>query len=346
MDRIEECTVAIVGAGPIGLETAIELKAKGHEPVVIDGGAIGQQIVDFPPMTRWFSSAERLGIAGLPFVTSASEKGTREEYLAYLRTAVAYFGIDVRTFQRVHDIEREAADRFLIRTSALSGSSHAFRASKLVLATGGTARARTLGVPGEALPHVGVRFSEPHRYYGRRLVIVGGKNSACDAAVFAQRCGAHVTLICRGESIHPRVKYWIRPELEAMISSGQIRALFESQVVAIDSSEVSVRVGGNADLLKVEADDVFLAIGFESDGSLFEMVGAELEGEAGSVVHDSKTMETTQEGVYVAGTAVAGTQARFKVYIENSHIHARRIAAALSGHEPPGEPEYPLLPES
>ena len=219
MDPIEECTVVIVGAGPIGLETAIELKARGHEPVVVDGGAIGQQIVDFPPLTRWFSSAERLGIAGLPFVTSASEKGTREEYLAYLRTAVAYFGIDVRTFQRVHDIERKMDDRFVIQTTALSGSTHAFGAPKLVLATGGTARARSLGIPGEELPHVRVRFSEPHRYYGRRLVIVGGKNSACDAAVFAQRCGAHVTLVCRGESIHPRVKYWIRPVLEAMITS-------------------------------------------------------------------------------------------------------------------------------
>ncbi len=346
MDPFEECAVIVVGAGPIGLETAIELKARGHEPVVLDGGAIGQQIVDFPPMTRWFSSAERLGIAGLPFVTSASEKGTREEYLAYLRTAVAYFGIDVRTFQHVHDIERETDDRFVIRTSALSGSSHAFRTSRLVLATGGTARARTLGVPGEQLPHVRAHFSEPHRYYGRRLVIVGGKNSACDAAVFAQRCGADVTLVCRGKTIHPRVKYWIRPELEAMITSGQVRALYESQVVGIDPSKVTVRVGQTADLLDVEADDVFLAIGFESDGSLFEMVGAELEGESGSVTHDPKTMETTQGGVYVAGTAVAGTQARFKVYIENSHIHARRIAAALSGQEPPDEPEYPLLPES
>ena len=76
------------------------------------------------------------------------------------------------------------------------------------------------------------------------------------------------------------------------------------------------------------------------------MVGAEIEGEAGSVLHDPSTMATSVEGVYVAGTAVAGTQARFRVYIENSHIHARRIAAALSGGPPPDEPDYPLLPES
>jgi len=346
VDSVEDFEVVIVGAGPIGLETAIELKAAGREPVVLDGGAIGQQIVDFPPMTRWFSSAERLGIGGLPFVTPASEKGTREEYLAYLRSAVAYFDIDVRTFQHVERIDTDESPRFALRARGLSGIVTSYRTSTLVLATGGTARPRVLGIPGEDLPHVHTKFSEPHRYYGRRLVVVGGKNSACDAAVFAQRCGAQVTMICRGETIHPRVKYWIKPELEAMIQSGQIRALFESEVVDIDPRAVNVRVRGESGLMKIPADDVLLAIGFQSDGSLFNMVGARVEGEAGAIVHDPSTMSTSVPGVYVAGTAVAGTQARFRVYIENSHIHARRIAAAVTGGPPPDEPVYPLLPES
>ena len=346
VEQIETCGVIIIGAGPIGLETAIELKARGHRPVVLDAGAIGQQIVDFPPMTRWFSSADRLGIGGLPFVTSASEKGTREEYLAYLRMAVEFFDLDVRTFQRVQDIQRSGDGRFTISSVTLSGLSRLFRAEALVLATGGTARSRRLGVPGEDLPHVHLRFSEPHRFHGRRLVIVGAKNSACDAAVFAQRCGADVTLVCRGQSIHPRVKYWIRPELEAMIKSGQVKALYETEVVAIDPEKVRLRSGSDESLREIDADDVYLAIGFESDTSLFESIGAELEGKARSVVHDPKTMETSIGNLYVAGTAVAGTQARFRVYIENSHIHAKRIAAALSGESPPQEPDYPLLPES
>tara|TARA_Y100000589_G_scaffold262814_1_gene253183 strand:- start:479 stop:1519 length:1041 start_codon:yes stop_codon:yes gene_type:complete len=346
VNQIEKCTILIIGAGPIGLETAIELKARGHRPVVIDAGAIGQQIVDFPPMTRWFSSADRLGIGGLPFVTSASEKGTREEYLAYLRMAVEYFDLDVRTFQRVQGIQRSDDGPFTISSVTLSGLSKSFQADALVLATGGTARSRRLGVPGEDLPHVHVRFSEPHRFYGRRLVIVGGKNSACDAAVFAQRCGADVTLVCRGRSIHPRVKYWIRPELEAMIKSGQVRALYETEVVSIDAEKVMLRSAADQTVHEIDADDVYLAIGFESDCSLFESIGARLEGEARSVFHDPKTMETSVGDLYVAGTAVAGTQARFRVYIENSHIHAKRIAAALSGETPPEEPDYPLLPES
>jgi thioredoxin reductase (NADPH) len=279
-------------------------------------------------------------------VTSASEKGTREEYLAYLRAVVDYFKIDVRTFHHVKAIDSQSDGSFSIEARTLSGLGRHYRASDVVLATGGTAACRRLGVSGEDLPHVHRRFSEPHRYHGRRLLIVGGRNSACDAAVFAQRCGADVTLVCRGEGIHPRVKYWIRPELEAMIKSGQVRALFHTEVVRIDVDNVVLSVGPRQEILEVPADDVFLALGFTSDGSLFEMVGAELDGEARSVVHEPSTMRTTVPGVFVAGTAVAGTQARFKVYIENSHIHAKRIAAALTGDSPPDEPEYPLLPES
>ena len=177
-------------------------------------------------------------------------------------------------------------------------------------------------------------------------MIVGSRNSAGDAAVFAQRCGARVTLVCRAEEIHPRVKYWIRPELDAMIKSGQVEALFRAEVVRITPEVVVLSVGPGKERHDVSIDDVFLAIGYESDGSLFEMIGAELEGEARSVTHDPLTMETSVPGADVAGTAVAGTQARFKVYIENSHIHARRIAAAISGESPPEDPEYPLLPES
>ena len=131
-----------------------------------------------------------------------------------------------------------------------------------------------------------------------------------------------------------------------MIKSGQVRAFYETQVVSIDPVNVQLRTGDDRALHEIEADDVYLAIGFESDGSLFESIGAKLEGDARSVVHDPETMETTVPNVYVAGTAVAGTQARFRVYIENSHIHAKRIAAALSGEAPPEEPDYPLLPES
>lgn len=339
-------SVVVIGAGPIGIETAVELGRRGLEAHVVDAGAIGQQIVDFPPATRWFSSPERLGIAGIPFTTPAADKGTREQYLAYLRSVVDAFDVRVSTYLRVGEVAARPEGGFRIRATERSGGERILESDAVVVATGGTARPRRLGVPGEDLPHVHHTIGEPHCFHGRRLLIVGARNSACDAAVLAYRCGARVTLCHRGPTIHERVKYWIKPELEAMIRSGQIETRFDTEVVEIGPSEVRFRRSGDGHESSGRHDDVLLCIGFESDQGLLAGLGVELLGEAGAVRHDPLTMETSVPGVHVAGTVVAGTQARFKVYIENSHIHARRIAAALAGGDPPEEPEYNLLPES
>lgn len=339
--------VLIVGAGPIGLETAIELGRHGLRALVLDAGAIGQQILEFPPSTRWFSSPERLGIGGIPFTTPSAEKGTREEYLAYLRQVVDACKVEVRTFQRVETIlplDGEAGYR--VTSTLLSGLRQTMDVTTVVIATGGTARPRKLGIPGEESPHVHRSIGEPHRFHGRRVLIVGGKNSACDAAVLAYRCGARVTLCHRGQGIHDRVKYWIKPELEAMLRSGQIEARFGMVPLRIEPDRVVLRCLESDATCDVEVDDVLIAIGYESDQGLLEKIGVPLVGCEEAVEHNAVTMETTVPGIYVAGTVVAGTQAKFRVYIENSHIHARRIAAALSGSEPPAEPVYNDLPES
>jgi thioredoxin reductase (NADPH) len=336
----------IIGCGPIGLETAVELKRKGIECLLLDAGAVGQQVVEFPPLTRWFSSPERLSIAGVPFVTASNEKGTREEYLAYLRAVVQQFRLEIRTHERVTSVRSLEDGGFELESSMLSGLVRTCRCRHLVLATGGTARPRRLGVPGEDLPHVHRTIGEPHRFLGRRLLVVGGRNSACDSALRAFRCGAEVSLSYRGDDLHERVKYWVRPELEAMIRSGQVRACFNTVPTAILQDRVQLRSLVDDGTTEIPVDDVLLEIGFEADASLLESLGARLEGEARSVVHDRDTMETTVPGLHVVGTAVAGTQSRFKVYIENCHVHARRVAAALAGDPPPPLPVLPSLPES
>ena len=196
------------------------------------------------------------------------------------------------------------------------------------------------------MPHVHRSVGEPHRFHGRRLLVVGGRNSACDAAVHAFRCGAQVTISYRGSDLHERVKYWIRPELEAMIETGQVSAAFETTLERIEPDRVLLRSINKGSTIELEVDDVLLALGFESDMSLFESLGVELEGEDHRVVHDEATMQTSVPGLFVAGTAVAGTQHRFRIYVENSHIHALRIAAALAGEPSPPDPVLPKVPES
>lgn len=346
-DPFAETTVRvlIVGAGPIGLETAVELRRRGIETLNVDRGAVGAQIVDFPPAIRWFSGPERISIGGVPLETVSQEKATREEYLAYLRAVVRQFDLPVRTFESVESIERTSAG-FEVRTRTRSGLARTIRAESIVLAVGGTARHRRLDIPGEDLPHVRREVGEPHWGLGRRVLVVGGRNSAADSAIRLWRAGAQVTISYRGEGVYPRIKYWIRPELEACLRSGLIAARFRTMPVAIEPGAVRLQSLDDGEIESIGVDDVLLQIGYEADGSLFETAGCRLDGEERAVAHDPNTMETSVPGLYVAGTAVAGTQGRFTVYIENSHVHAARIAAAIAGEPVPPTPELPVLPES
>ena len=337
--------VAIIGAGPIGLEVAAALRRSGLATLNIDRGPIGSQIVDFPPATRWFSGPERIAIAGVPLETTTQEKATREEYLAYLRTVIRLLELPVRTFETVGEVER-SSDGFVLHTRTLAGLERTIRARTLVLAVGGTARHRRLGIPGEDLPHVRREVGEPHWGHGRRVLIVGGRNSAADSAIRLWRAGASVTISYRGTEVYPRIKYWIRPELIACIRSGLIEARFGTVPEEITATGVRLRDVEGEGTSMVPVDDVLLQIGYAADGAIFRSVGCRLEGEEQAVAHDPVTMETSVPGAYVAGTAVAGTQGRFQVYIENSHVHAERIAAALTGSAPPPNPVLPELPEA
>ncbi|MDG1898309.1 MAG: NAD(P)-binding domain-containing protein, partial [Phycisphaerales bacterium] len=154
----------IIGGGPIGLEIAASLQIAGNDCIVLDSGAIGSTIDRlFPPNTRFFSSPERLEIAGVACSTVEQEKITREEYLCYLRQVVDTVGIDIRTFHHVETIHR-SDDGFDLEARTRSGACRRFRTDRLVLATGGMARVRTLGIDGESLPHVRYELGDPHQY--------------------------------------------------------------------------------------------------------------------------------------------------------------------------------------
>ncbi|MEM8883507.1 MAG: NAD(P)-binding domain-containing protein [Planctomycetota bacterium] len=331
--------VLIVGAGPIGLETAWECKRRGIEYIQVEKGPIGSTITCYPQETTFFSSADRIGIAGVPLVTPGQRKATKEEYLAYLRQVVVARGLEVRAYEEVRGLRRDD-DGFLAHTDRGS-----IRADAVVLATGDMARTRSIGIEGEELPHVSHEFVEPHRYFGQRLLIVGGKNSAVEAALRCWHAGAHVTLSYRREEFDARhVKYWLLPELKGRIHRGEIACFMPSEPLHVTATHVTLREPQGD--LQVPADFVLLLTGYEADMSLFRMLGAELEGRAERPRVDEQTMQTSVPGLYVAGTATAGTQYEFSLFIENCHIHARRIGAALAGEPPPDDPPPLTVPES
>jgi thioredoxin reductase (NADPH) len=317
--------VAIIGAGPLGIELAVALKKAGIEFVQFDAKQVGYTISWFPPQTRFFSSPERIAIAGVPLQTPDQMKATREEYLAYLRAVVQQYDLTINTYEPVTDIKGKDGG-FELTTSHGQGARR-WQVAHVVLATGGTATPRRLGVPGEDLPHVQPHWTDPHDYFRKRVLVVGGKNSAIEAALRFHRAGAKVSVSYRRNELPEKsIKYWLLPEIKGLMQSGEIRPYLGTRVQRIDPLEVHLSSGE-----VVEADFVVPQIGYVADMSLCRMAGVELRGACEAPVFDPQTMETNVPGIYVCGTVVGGTQDKYEVFIENGHVHVDRIVAHLSG---------------
>jgi thioredoxin reductase (NADPH) len=343
---MQSSDVAIIGAGPIGLELAVAFRRAGIDYLHFDAAQVGQTISWFAPQTRFFSSNERIAIAGVPLQTADQSKATREEYLTYLRAIVQQFDLKIHLYEPVRAIERH--DEGFILTTRKGGQDRQWRVRRLVLATGGTARPRHLRVPGEDLPHVSHYFQDPHAYFRTRVLIVGGRNSAVEAALRCHHAGAQVILSYRQAQFDARsIKYWLMPEISGLIESGRIEAHFSTCVTRITPSHAVLEpVHGSREPVQVEADFILLLIGYLADMSLCRMAGVELMGDCEIPFFDEQTMETNVPGVYVAGTAVGGTQERYKVFIENCHVHVDRILAHITGATPPPAPQPLARPES
>ena len=351
----------IVGAGPIGLELHVVLKQLGVDVLHLEAGAIGQTITWYPRQARFFSSPERIAIAGVPLNTPDQTKATREQYLAYLRSVVQQFGLPIATHEAVRQIARQEDGSFTVYSNQRTAA-----CDHLVLAIGDMHSPRELGIEGEDLPHVSHYFNEPHAYFGRNLLIVGGRNSAAEAALRCHRAGADVALSYRGEGLDDNgIKYWLLPELRALIKAGEIKFYPSTTPTKITNTHVALgqsapgdrhsclSAGQRPDLsddsaspndrqeclspssLQVPADHVLLLTGYKQDKTLFDMLGVELIGGNRAPKVDNDTMQTNVPNLYIAGTAATGTQQRFKLFIENCHTHAAKIAEAITGEAPP-----------
>ena len=312
--------VIIVGAGPIGLACAISAKRHGSDPLVVDAGAVVNSIVHYPIGMTFFTTPDLLEIGGHP-LACAGQKPTREEALKYYRGVVRSEGIRVRTYTTLRAASREAQALrcdLVDRTGA-----HAQRCRRLVLATGYYDHANLLGVSGEDLPHVSHRFDEAHRSFGLDVVVIGGKNSAIEAALELFRAGARVTLVYRRPELKPTVKYWLKPDIENRIKAGEISARFGAEVLGIDARSVTIRnAEGRQESLP--ADRVYALTGYLPDFDLFRRIGIALDEETGRPQCNPETLETNVPGVHLAGSITAG-RATSEIFIENGRFDGETI---------------------
>lgn len=326
--------MAVVGAGPIGLELASAFKLGGVKYLHFDAGQIGHTVSWMPRQMRFFSSPDRISICGVPLQTVEQEKASREEYLAYLRSIVEQFNLTVRTHEKITSIQKSGSE-FLL-TSEKSTGQHQYVADYVVLTTGDLNRARELNLPGEDLPHVSHYFDEPHRYFRKRLLVVGGRNSAVEAAIRCQRAGADVAVSYRGDEFDTQsVKYWLAPEIEMLIKAERVTYYPLTIPTVITPQHVSLRQVQTGQCTQVPADFVLLLVGYEMDTTLMEQVGVALAGENQAPQLDLQTMQTNVSGFYVGGTAAAGTQIRFQLFIENCHPHVGKIFKSITGRQCP-----------
>ena len=333
----------IAGAGPIGLSCALSAKRRGLDPLVIDGGALANSILRYPPGLTFFTTPERLEIGGHPLVC-AGQKPTREEALKYYRGVARAEQLRVRTYARLCDAQ--PANGGLACVLETRHGPQRVTCDRLVLATGYFDHPNSLGVPGEDLPHVSHYFDEAHRSYGLDVVVIGGKNSAVEAALQLFRAGARVTLVYRGEAFPKSVKYWLKPDIENRIKAGEIAARMSVEVVEITAHDVGVR-GSGGKIERIPADRVYALIGYHPDFELFRRIGIAFDEGTGKPRINPETLETNVPRVHLAGSVTAGTQIS-EIFIENGRFDGEKIfgdAASRAAAErlyhtiirPPGE---------
>jgi thioredoxin reductase (NADPH) len=321
---METYDIICIGAGPTGLATAIEAKRAGMRPLVIDKGCLCNSLYHYPVNMVYFTTPELLEIGNLPLVCAA-EKPTRNESLKYYRKAAGHYGLELRLFERV--VRMEGSDgKFRVVTRAGNDSEEKYRGKKVVVATGYYDLPNRLGVPGEHLPHVSHYYTEAHSFWNQDVVVIGGKNSAAEAALDLFRSGAKVTLVHRRPELGQSLKYWVGPDIENRIRANEIRAFLETHVVQIEPDHVVVENG--AGKRGLPARQVFALTGYHPDYSFIESLGVRLDPETRRPALDPKSLESNVPGLHLAGVVIGGRQTS-EIFIENGRLHGKQIIDAL-----------------
>ncbi|MBS1744999.1 MAG: YpdA family putative bacillithiol disulfide reductase [Bacteroidetes bacterium] len=309
--------VLIIGAGPIGLAAGIAAQKANLSYIIVEKGCLVNSLYNYPVNMTFFSTAERLEIGGVPFM-SINPKPRRAEALEYYRRVAKDFNLNIKLFEKVENIQRSENDSFNTTTSKAN-----YVSDFIIVATGFYDIPQLLHVPGEELPKVRHYYDDPHYYAFQKVMVVGASNSSVDAALETWRKGADVTMVVRKDTIGKNVKYWVRPDIENRIKEGSIKAYFNSNITAIHTHSVDIQTSDGK--LSLDNDYVLALTGYQPDFKLLENLNITISADEKHIpVYNQDTMETNQEGIYLAGVVCGGFDTH-KLFIENSREHAEKI---------------------
>lgn len=308
--------VLIVGGGPIGLACGVEAQKAGLDYVILEKGALTNSIFNYPINMTFFSTSERLEMANIPFM-SIGNKPTRTEALEYYRRIFFHFNLKVNLYEGVETLNKKG-DIFEVKTSKVT-----YQTKKIILATGFYDLPNLMNVPGEELPKVQHYYKEPWPFINQKVLVVGGANSAVDAALETWRKGAEVSMVLLEDEVDQNVKYWVRPDIMNRIKEGSIKAFTKSRIKEIREHEVVITTPEGE--VTIENDFVLAMTGYKPNFALLDQLGVEMsQDEKRQPCYDELNQESNVHGVYLAGVVCGGLNTR-EFFIENSIVHAETI---------------------
>lgn len=317
----EDCI--IVGGGPCGLSAAIAMKQVGKNPLVIEKGNVVNAIYHYPTHQTFFSTSEKLEIGEVPFLT-VNRKPKRNEALNYYREVVRRKDLRIHRFETVQSVMKK--DGFF----RVDTDRQQYEARYVIIATGYYDNPNLMGIKGEDLEKVSHYFKEAHPYFDMDVVVIGGKNSAIDAALELQKAGARVTVLYRGSEYSPSIKPWVLPDFEALARDGEITMVFNAEVKEItESSVIYVTDRGKEE---IPNDFVFAMTGYHPDHSFIRAMGVQMDEPTGRPHFNPETMETNVPDLFIAGVIAAGNNAN-EIFIENGRFHGEQIAVTIQKRE-------------
>lgn len=317
---MEILDILIIGAGPIGLNCAIEAQKSNLTHVIIEKGTIVNSLYNYPLYMRFFSTAEKLEIDKIPFISTAPKPG-RQEALEYYQGIARQKKLNINLYEKVLSVSKND-EIFEIKTTRST-----YHARNAVIATGFYDIPNLMNIPGEDLPKVKHYYTEPYPYAKQKIVVVGSSNSAVDAALETYRKGAEVTMVVRHSEISKSVKYWVKPDIENRIAEGSIKAYFNAEMIEIKEDTVIFR-DENGETHEIDNDFVLAMTGYLPDFDFLRKSGIELNGDCLNPFYNTETMETNILNLYLAGVVCGGKDTHLW-FIENSRIHADMIIRSI-----------------
>src|SRR5215212_2612077 len=304
----------IIGAGPAGLSAAEAAAHEGLEYLVIEKGTIANTIRQYPVGRTMFSTPNEVEMHE-GTLKPVREKPTREELLSHYIHFVLNLDLKINTGETVLDVTGNIDDGFVLKTDLAE-----YRTGRVLFAIGAMEHPRRLNVPGEDLPKVHHLFIEPYHYVRKDALVVGGGNSAAEAALFLSEEGARTTLAIWREDWENRdpkagaMKHWVRTPLEAEVEAGRLKVVLYKHIDEIRETEVKLTTE-TGESMTIPNDVVFVLVGSDADLTMLKQLGVNIEqGKLADIpVYDPETFETNVPGIYVAG----------------HFTHARHIKAAI-----------------